>query len=63
MYLLEEVKFRIDTVANDGLGDTEDYLLKGIAEKEGGSVPPIVGALEARQRLIELNMLTKMFFL
>lgn len=31
-YILEDVSFRIDPVANDGRGDVDDYLLRGLMQ-------------------------------
>lgn len=36
-YVMQDVSFRIDSVANGGLGDTNDYLLRG-ADQEGTRV-------------------------
>jgi len=59
-YLMEAVRFRIDTVANDGKGDTDDYMLKGIQETDVQNLT----AWKQRQ-LIQWNLsfLAAMFFL
>lgn len=41
-YIMEDVSFRIDTVANEGHGDSEDYLMRGLLGE--GSKVNYVGA-------------------
>ncbi|KAK6526470.1 hypothetical protein TWF694_005056 [Orbilia ellipsospora] len=36
-YDLDDITFRIDTVANDGRGDTDDYMLKGVVQEAGNN--------------------------
>jgi len=58
-YLMEDVRFRIDTVANSGMGDTDDYMLKGVSEQTG---QPSLTAFQWRLRF-ELNLFFRIFFL
>jgi hypothetical protein len=44
-YVVQDVSFRIDPVANEGRGDGEDYLFSGINQKDAKAGLSAVAAL------------------
>ncbi|WYZ42228.1 hypothetical protein EsH8_V_001123 [Colletotrichum jinshuiense] len=63
-YFLEDVSFYIDAVANDGKGDTDDYLLQGLSEDGQTDEQAWASAnTKTKATIAQQKVISRLFFL